>query len=286
MPLSISMNVGPMLALQGLGATSPDREGSRGATYARRPAVARTETPPPSAALAEQVRDEIGGMQAVVHSLNTAKSTIDVAMAAGERIATIIDRMQEIAWAALAGDDPWPWALDGDFARYRSDIEAALASASFNGVNLLSGGGESRDSEDSLSAILSFHADGGSGAIPGGWSLEMLEIGNQRLSGAISDPLAMVDLATEEGMETAQDTLLGAKAATRTALRALEEKAARIDTQLAVIGAAHVLGEQRVDGAMTKDSVGDFALELSRQLTLHPLAIANQTPQALLSLLH
>src|SRR5690606_37458015 len=91
----------------------------------------------------QNLRADIGGLQAVQQSLDRGISTVSTALAAGEAISDLLIEMREKAAAASdAGmDDQSRQALNNDFVSLREQINSIVSNAEFNGTNLLKNGG-------------------------------------------------------------------------------------------------------------------------------------------------
>ena len=138
--LSVNTNVGAMVALQYLNQTQEQLHETQshintglkvaipidnGAVYA----------------IAQNMRGNVVGFQAVSDSINRGVSTIDVAISAGQSIS---DLLNDLKGKALAGadaslDTASRNALNADFTALRDQIATIVQNASFNGTNMVDG---------------------------------------------------------------------------------------------------------------------------------------------------
>ena len=93
--------------------------------------------------IAQHLRGEVLGLNAVKNSLDRAISTADVASAAGEAISTLLIELKEKAVAAKDPglDDTSREALNTDFVQLRDQISNIVNTASFGGTNIVDNSG-------------------------------------------------------------------------------------------------------------------------------------------------
>ena len=93
----------------------------------------------PTFAIAQNMRGDIGGIQAVKAALATGESTANVAISAGKAIADLLIEMKaKVVQANQSGlDSASRTALHNDFVSLREQFSTIVASAEFNGVNLI-----------------------------------------------------------------------------------------------------------------------------------------------------
>jgi flagellin len=138
--LSVNSNYGASIALQSLNSTNKElnevqnristgfKVGSardNGAVYA----------------IAEGQRARVSSVAAVKDGIDRASSTVDVALAAGNSVGEILQKLKAKAVAAQADDltSDQRTALQADFASLRSQIDTIANAAQFNGANLALG---------------------------------------------------------------------------------------------------------------------------------------------------
>src|SRR6478672_3471100 len=138
--LSVNTNVGAMVALQYLNMTQEQLH----ETQSHINTGLKVATPIDNGAvyaIAQNMRGNVAGYQAVADSINRGVSTIDVAISAGQSIS---DLLNDLKGKALAGadaslDTASRNALNADFTALRDQITTIVQNASFNGTNLVDG---------------------------------------------------------------------------------------------------------------------------------------------------
>jgi flagellin len=136
---SINTNVGALVALQNLNATSRDLNvtQNRVSTGFK---VASAKDNGAIFAIATNQRAEMGALDAVKQSMQRGQSMVDVALAAGEVVVSALTEMKALAVAIEAGGSTATTdALSADFAALQAEITSALAGANFDGANLWTG---------------------------------------------------------------------------------------------------------------------------------------------------
>jgi len=227
-------------------------------------------------AVAQQQRADISALGAVTDGLNRAQSISDVAVTAGQSIS---DLLNQVKAKVLSATDPSEdasslSALNTDFQSLLKEIQQAVSSASFEGVNILDG------SQTNGVRFLS-SADGS--------SFITLSTQNFSLGGSIITLSAGASIAT-----VTQATNV---------LSQVESSIANVNTSVATIGAqsnqvnAHASFVSKLSDTLTT-GVGNLvdadeaaesarltALQVQQQLATQSLSIANQQPSLILSLL-
>ena len=148
MAFSVNTNTGAFVALQNLSTTNRSlAEVQNRVNTGLRVSSAKDDSS--SYSIAQGLRGDVAGLSAVQTSLNRAKSSLDVAVQAGESISDLLNRAREIAVAASdAGlDTSSRTALNNDFKSIVSQIGSVVSQAEFNGTNLI------KATPDSISAI-------------------------------------------------------------------------------------------------------------------------------------
>ena len=94
-------------------------------------------------AIAQGQRADIGALGAVRMSLERANSIADVSLAAGETVSDLLVQLKEKVVAAMdtSLDTSSRTALDSDYKAILRQITQVVTNASFDGANLLTGGG-------------------------------------------------------------------------------------------------------------------------------------------------
>lgn len=282
MAFSVNTNVGAMAALQSLSATGK----AMAQTQSRINTgynVASTKDDSAAFAIAQTLRGDMGGLKAVSSSLNRAKSVTDVAVAGAEQVSDILIEMKQKAYqAADAGiDQASRDAINQDFVALRDRITTVVGSSDFNGTNILKGGG------GSVSAIQSLQDGDGSTT---GWQPDSLSVANQGLDlgGSVITVSATDQIDTQANAQAMIDTLTTSQSNLKTSLSSLGSASRKIDAQLSFTSKLSDVVESSVgnlvDADLAKESARLQALQVKQQLGIQALSIANQAPQAIMSL--
>jgi len=225
-------------------------------------------------AIAQTLRADVAGLSAASSSIDRALSTIDVALAAGEAVSDLLIELKEKAVAAKDSglDTASRSALNDDFTQLRDQINSIVNNAEFNGTNAVKNGG---------TAIV---------AITNGDATSTISIAAQNLS------LTGSTVAITAGQAITTATLASA------AVTAIESSIKNVNTALSTLGSgANRLELQKtfvsqlsdtlevgignlVDADIARASADLQAIQVQQQLGLQALSIANQAPQAVLSL--
>src|SRR5215475_4228363 len=138
--LSVNTNTGAMRALQYLNKTESDLQATQ--THINTGLkVATAKDDGATYAIAQNMRGNVSGYQAVSDSLNRGVSTVDVALSAGQSISDLLNELKSKALAASDAslDTASRNALNADFTALRDQITTIVQNASFNGTNLVDG---------------------------------------------------------------------------------------------------------------------------------------------------
>ncbi len=273
MAFSVNTNSGAFLALQNLNKTSTSLQKVQGQINTGMK-VASAKDNSAVFAIAQKLRGNVAGINAVKGSLDNAMSSLDVGIAAGEAVSDLLIEMKEKAVAAKdAGLDTASRAsLNSDFGQLRDQISSIVSTASFNGKNTVENAGD---------AIVAITNDTGSSTI---------SVAAQDLSISGSN----VTFSTTEAITTA--------ALASSAVQHIESSISNVNTSLSAMGAGHKrLSLQKdfasklsdsietgignlVDADMAKTSANLQSLQVKQQLGLQALSIANQAPSTVLGL--
>ncbi|MCH8685089.1 flagellin [Pedomonas mirosovicensis] len=308
MGFSINTNAGAMLALQTLSATNRGLEVTQN-RISTGYKVASTKDDSGTYAIAQGLRADLGGLNAVKSSLDRAQSTLDVAISAAESISDVLNTMKEKATAAsdTGMDADSRKALQDDFNKLSEQISSYLNSAEFNGSNILKSGGSD------LSALL--NADDTTQTI----SVANLDLNNET-TGALKSFVGVDDTDTTkatavsvtwDGLDDADGTTplvdgssnpIGGAGEAGLSADAVNTAIDNMKTVLSTLGSAsrQITAQQEftaklsdtieagignlVDADLAKESARLTALQTQQQLGLQALSIANQAPQSVLSL--
>jgi len=267
MSMSINTNVGAMAALRNLNNSNKELE----KTQLHITTGLKVNGPKDDAstyAIAQRMRGDIAGMQAVKTALAAGESTVNVAITAGKAMAGLLTEMKaKVVQANQAGlDTDSKSALHNDFTSLRDQLETIVKTAEFNGKNLLTSTG-------SVLTVLST-VDGST-----------ITVSNQVLD-ATTLTIHDAELITGAGAAlTKIDTAINS---VTTALAALGSSAKRIEVQTDfTTQLVDILKEgvgNLVDADLAEESASLQALQIKQQLGVQALSIANQGPQSILAL--
>ncbi len=271
---TVNTNPGAMIALQNLNKTNSElaTTQSRINTGLK---VASAKDNGGVYAIAQKMRSEVAGYNAVQSSLDRAVSTTDVALSAGEAISDILIEMSEKALAAkdTSLDTASRTALNEDFSTLRDQIGTIISNAEFNGTNLIDG-----SSTGGISALA--NADGSNTISV---SDEDMSLGGSIVTIAASAAISSASAAgtAVTNIETSLDNLNSALARLGTASKSLDIHSTFVtklsDSLTTGIG-------NLVDADLAKESAKLQSLQVKQQLGIQALSIANGAPQTVLSL--
>jgi flagellin len=270
---SVNTNVGAMVALQNLNATSTQlsQTQNRISTGLK---VGSAKDNGATWAIAQNQRADSNSLNAVKDSLARGSSTIDVAMAAGESVSDLLVQMKEKALAASDSslDTTSRNALNEDFKALRDQIGKAITNAAFNGANLLDG------SIPGLSALA--NSDGSSTLTASSQDLSLggsiITMGSTDTIGTVTTAASMIDTVA-----TSIDNVSAALARLGTSSKSYEMHATFVSKLQDAIDAG--VGNL-VDADLAKESAKLQALQTRQQLGVQALSIANQSTQSILRL--
>jgi len=266
--LSVNTNSGAMVALQQLNATNRDLQEvqTRINTGLK---VAGPKDDGAVYAIAQNMRGEIAGFEAVKTALDNAVSVVDVGLAAGQSISDLLIEMKERAVAALdqSLETSSRDALQNDFIALRDQISTIVSNAEFNVID---------GSASSLSVLA--NPDGAAITV----TAQSLATGTAGLDiSALTLSTATNAGAARSGIDAAIETanqnlaVLGTRAKTLDIHTGFVDKL--IDSLTTGVG-------NLVDADLAKESARLQALQIKQQLGTQALSIANQAPQTILSL--
>ena len=271
--LSVNTNTGAMVALQNLNATNSQLQTVQNAINTGLK-VSSAKDDGATYAIAQNMRGDVAGYQAVSDSLNRGLSTVDVAMSAGQSISDLLIQMKSKALAASDSslDTASRSALNEDFTALRDQITSIVNNAVFNGYNLING------STTQITALAS--ADGSRRLTVSGE--------NMSLGGSVVTVASNSTISTQANASTMISTVEASLTNVNSALARLSSGSKKFsiqtdfvqklsDTLTAGIG-------NLVDANMAQESAMLQSLQVKQQLGVQALSIANQAPQITLSL--
>ena len=269
--LSVNTNTGAMLALQQLNATNKDlaEVQTRINTGLK---VAGPKDDGAVFAIAQNMRGEVAGFEAVKTALDNAVSVVDVGLAAGQSISDLLIEMKEKSVAALdqSLETSSRNALQNDFAALREQIATIVSNAEFNGFNALDG------SVSSMSVL----------ANPDGDTITVTA--QNMTTGTSGLALSALSLATATNAAAARSSIDAAIESANQQLAVLGTRAKTLDIHTdfvdKLIDSLNTGVGNLVDADLAKESARLQALQIKQQLGTQALSIANQAPQSILSL--
>jgi flagellin len=270
---TVNTNPGAMIALQNLNATNRELSvvQNRINTGLK---VASAKDNGAIFAIAQNMRADVAGLNAVTQSLQRGISTADVSIAAAEGISDLLIEMKEKALAASDSslDTASRNALNEDFVALRDQISTMINNAEFNGVNLVDG---------SLAEMeLLANADGS----------QKITISSEDMS--LSGSIVTI---TSTGSISTQTNAAAMIATVETSLQNVNEALARLGTAAKKLEIHEVfVGKMSdslrtgignlVDADLAAESARLQSLQVKQQLGVQALSIANAAPQVIMSL--
>ena len=267
--MSINTNVGAMIALQNLNGTNKSLEN----TQLRVTTGLKVNGPKDDAstfAIAQNMRGDISGMSAVKTNLALGQSITNVAIDASRAVADLLLEMKaKSIQASQAGLDASSYtALNQEFTSLRAQIESIVATAEFNGKNLI------QSAATNLSVLST--VDGST-----------IVVTKQAID-ATTLAIHTAALTDATVAATALTAVSQAIITVSNALASLGSSAKRVDIQADFTGKLQDILKQGVgnlvDADLAEESANLQAIQIKQQLGVQALAIANAGPQSILSL--
>ncbi len=271
--LSVNTNTGAMAALQFLNQTQSDLQTTQSHINSGLKVASATDNGAVYA-IAQNMRGNVAGYQAVSDSLNRGVSTVDVAISAGQSISDLLNELKGKALAASDSslDTASRNALNADFTALRDQITTIVQNASFNGVNLVDG------STANYQALAS--SDGTKKITAAGQTL--------KLSGTIVTIKSTSTISTQSKASTMVSTINSSIQNVNAALAKLASGVKKFQIQSDFVNnLVNTLNAgigNLVDADMATESAKLQSLQVKQQLGVQALAIANSAPSITLSL--
>ncbi len=245
-------------------------QGGNGAGAVAGPAAASGSSDGATAvAIGQNGALDLSSVDALALSLNRATGIADVAIDAGQTVAGLLSKLQSDAAAAAdpslgSGDRD---ALNGDFKSVLDQISQTVSGASFDGVNLVDGGGSA-----------GLKLSGAAGLT--------LSAQNLSLGGPIVTVGATASLGTSSAAASALADVTSSLANLQAALDALNTQAGQIATHGAIVNrlSGALQAKAAANASDSTDGARLLALQIQQGLSADPQPIANQSPQLVLSL--
>ncbi|HUD95171.1 flagellin [Sphingobium sp.] len=277
MAFSVNTNAGAMAALQSLNATNSKMDVTQSRINTGL-AVGSTKDDSAKYTIAQTLRGDLGGLNAVSSSLNNAKSVTDTAIAGAEQVSDILNQMKSKAYeAADAGlDTDSRAAIDKDFTALKEQITTIIESSEFNNTNLLD---STFTGTTSVAALQSLKVATGT---------DTLDVANQAFDTSVDTAIGTGGINSQATAETMVGTLDTVITAVNTSLSDLGAASRKIEGQLSFTSKLSDVVTtgigNLVDADLAKESANLQALQVQQQLGVQALSIANQAPQTILSL--
>ncbi|MBS0410317.1 MAG: flagellin [Proteobacteria bacterium] len=273
MSTSVNTNVGALVALQNLNATTAQLATVQG-RISTGLKVGSAKDDGAIWAIAQNQRATASSLDAVKDSLNRASSVTDVALAAGSQISDLLTQMQSKALSAsdTSLDTASRNALNTDFISLRNQITQVVNNASFNGINLIKNGATNVAAlaNSSGSSVLTVQA-------------QDLSVGGANVTVAATGTIGTVTQASAmiATVQTSINNVSSALAKLGTASKSVASQLTFVgklqDTITAGVG-------NLVDADLAKESAQLQALQTKQQLGIQALSIANSASSSLLGL--
>jgi flagellin len=273
MSFSVNTNAGALTALQYLAQTQGQLNQTQKAINSGLK-VADARDDGAIYAIAQDQRASVAGYQSVISSLNNGSSAIDVALSAGQSISDLLIQLKSKALAAADSslDTASRQALNADFTALRDQITTIVKNAVFNNFNLVDG---------STTKVMALASSDGTRHVT---TLSQ----NLSLSGVIVTLTSTATLSTQTKASALIGTLQSSLTNVNSALAKLSAGAAKFSIQASFtqkLADTITTGiGNLVDANMADESAMLQSLQVKQQLGVQALAIANQSPQTILSL--
>jgi flagellin len=225
-------------------------------------------------AIAQNMRGDVAGYQAVSQSLENATSTVDVALSAGQSISDLLIQMKQQALSAsdTSMNTSSRQAMNDNFQALVQQIATVVQNAQFNGANLING---------STNQIMALASADGQHRIT-------VSAENMSLSGSVVTVGTNASISTQAGASTMVTTIENSLTNVDTALATLGAGSAKFSIQATFVqNLSDTLTTgigNLVDANMASESAMLTALQTKQQLGVQALSIANSAPQIALSL--
>jgi flagellin len=275
MSFSVNTNVGSMTALQYLNETQGQLNQTQSAINSGLK-VADAKDNGAIYAIAQNQRGSVAGYQSVLNSLNNGSSSIDVALSAGQSISDLLIQLKQQALSAAdpSLDTASRQALNANFTALRDQITTIVKNAVFNNSNLVNG---------STNMIQALASSDGTRRIT-------TQAQNMSLSGSIVTLKSTATISTQTKASALIATIQASLTNVNGALAKLSAGAAKFSIQATFTQKLSDTLTQGignlVDANMAQESASLQSLQVKQQLGIQALSIANQAPQAILSLFH
>jgi flagellin len=274
MTISVSNNSPALLALQTLNRTTEQLSQVQD-QISTNLKVASPSDNPTVWANAQGQTNEINSLGAVTSGLNRATSIADVALSSGQQV---VDLLNQIKTKVLAAQDPSTTtadraSLNTDFTGLVKQLQTAVSSADFDGVNLL-------DGSQAASPRFITTADAS--------QTVTLPTPNMSLSGSIITLSSTASINYLNVASAVMDQVNASITNVNAALSSIGDQANLVTAHSQLVSSLSSVLQSGVDQLTNFDSAADSArltaLKVQQQIGQQSLSIANSMPQILLSL--
>jgi flagellin len=232
-------------------------------------------------AISKVMESDISGFKAISDSLSLGEATVAVASSAAEQIVEELNGIKELIVSAQS-ENVDHTTIQNDIAQRTAQVASIVGAAQFNGANLLATDVDGNGATG-LSVLSSLDRVG-TGA-PAASTIDVASVdfqANLDLSGNLTAITDTATAATALGeIEAFIQTAVDGAAALGAASSRLESQSSFVskltDSLTSGVGAL-------VDADLEETSARLQALQVQQQLATQSLSIANQAPQAILSL--
>ena len=267
---SVHTNVAALVALQGLNRTNDQLQAvqTKVSTGLR---VSSAKDDSASFAIAQGLRGNVRGYEAIQEQLSKAKGTMSVAITAATKVSDTLNDIRAVM-TKLADDNvtgAQRTQYEGDYANLKAEVTRFISGATFNGTNILNTGTSVNVISNLTGGTLALRASNLSTSV-------------------VANLTAVSNAADAKTMLTAAGGLGLAEAAIGAAMAQYGADSKSLDNQSTYVSVLADATEEGVgsivDADLAKESAKLQALQVRQQLGTQTLSIANQSPQILLSL--
>ncbi|WP_306153113.1 flagellin [Roseovarius sp. MMSF_3281] len=237
-------------------------------------------------AISKVMESDVNGFKAVSDSLAVGESTVAVASAGAEQIVDILGEMRELAAAGTSETADFG-KIEADMTEKANQITAITGAAQFNGVNLLATDvdGNGGTQLTVLSSLDRSGANDDSNSNPP--TISTIDVAGVDFEANL-DMTSRTSIASAADAQTALDEIEGFLQIAVQGAADLGASAKRVSDQNDFVGKLTDAMKSGigalVDADMEETSARLQALQVQQQLATQSLSIANQAPQAILSL--
>lgn len=267
---SVNTNQSAIIALQNLNRTNTQLNAtqSRVSTGFR---VANAKDDGAAFSIAQGLRGDVRGYESIREQLSKAKGLMSVANESAKNVSDTLANVRSVV-VKLADEnvvDPQRAQYIADYEVLKADITRAINNATFNGTNML-------NNTDNVNVISNLAGD-------------PITLTSYDLEADVLDELtAITDAASARALLAAGGGLVIAEINIGNSMAKFGADSRTLDNHHTYVGILADATEEGigaiVDADLAKESAKLQALQIRQQLGTQTLSIANQSPQALLSL--